>query len=323
VKIALSISKTGPARRGVPARLGFTLVEMMVTVALLGFIVVGLTTMFVQAQRAFRAGMNQTDVLESGRAMTDMLTHQLEEAAPAGYGGLTNFDVQFETWSTNGLVAGSPARTNVIDSFYFLTHSNLTTTLNGYVVALTNAVLTNAGFGTLYCFQTNFPSSSTNLLLSASMFFQGLAGYAVSNIVTSGNNNNIDSNLVRVADGIIHFRLLPYNPAGNLITPPVSTNAGIFIYTYTNLEGTIYAATTNLPTLPFGENLVCTFTSNAIPAYVDLELGVLESSTLATIAALPPGPVQQQYLANSMTAGRIHLFRRHVVLTTVDPQAYP
>jgi prepilin-type N-terminal cleavage/methylation domain-containing protein len=301
-------------------RRAFTLVEMMVTVALLGFIVVGLTTMFVQAQRAFRAGMNQTDVLESGRAMTDLLTHQLEEAAPAGYGGLTNFDVQFQAWSTNAMVAGSPPRTNIIDSFYFLTHSNLTTVLNGYVVALTNAVLSNATFGTLYCYQTNFPSSSTNLLLTAATNFETIAANAVNN-VDGTNNSNIDPSLFRVADGVIHFRLLPYTPAGNLITPTNSN--GTLLYVYTNLSGTVYAATTNLTTPPPGENLVSTFTSNAIPAYVDLEIGVLESSTLATLAALPPGPVQQRYLGDSMTTGRIHLFRRHVVLSAVDPQAYP
>jgi prepilin-type N-terminal cleavage/methylation domain-containing protein len=284
----------------------FTLVEMMVTVALLGFIVVGLTTMFVQAQRAFRAGMNQTDVLESGRAVADLVTRQLEEAVPVRQAAVTNFAVNFRAWTTNVLPASLAARTNVLDSVYFFTHSNLTTTLNGYVVAQPGATLAAAGFGTLYYYQASVPSANSNLMAVASFNFLNVA----SNAVTVGI---IDSNLVRVADGIVHFRLLAYTTNG---TPIAATNTGYF-----NPQKSIYLAVTNLS--PSDRELFNgVFTGNALPASADLELGVVESSTLARLNALPAGTVQQQYLARSQTAGRIHIFRRHVVLSGVDPQAY-
>jgi hypothetical protein len=43
----------------------FSLIEIMVTVGLLTFIILGLLLMFNQTQRAFRTGMTQTDVLGS------------------------------------------------------------------------------------------------------------------------------------------------------------------------------------------------------------------------------------------------------------------
>ena len=46
-------------------RRAFTLIEMMITVGLLGFIVLGLTAMFIQTQRAFRAG---TQCIDDGNA---------------------------------------------------------------------------------------------------------------------------------------------------------------------------------------------------------------------------------------------------------------
>ena len=60
-----------------PARLrrgAFTLIEIMVTVALLSFIILGLMAMFHQTQRAFRNSITQTDVLEGARALNANFT---------------------------------------------------------------------------------------------------------------------------------------------------------------------------------------------------------------------------------------------------------
>ena len=62
----------------------FTLVEILVTVALLSFIILGLFAMFNQVQRAFRSSMNQVDQLEAGRAVTEMLPRELEQIDPGG-----------------------------------------------------------------------------------------------------------------------------------------------------------------------------------------------------------------------------------------------
>ena len=62
----------------------------MVVTALLSVIVLGLMAMFTQTQRAFRTGMAQTDVLESGRMAADLLTRELEQITPC-YLYRTNF----------------------------------------------------------------------------------------------------------------------------------------------------------------------------------------------------------------------------------------
>ena len=58
----------------------FTLLEILVSVALLSFIVLGLFAMFNQTQRAFRMSMTQSDILEAGRAVMEMMPRELEQA---------------------------------------------------------------------------------------------------------------------------------------------------------------------------------------------------------------------------------------------------
>src|SRR5436190_15569231 len=55
----------------------FSLVEILVAVGLLAFIIVGLLAMFYQTQRAFRSSATQTDVLEAGRAVMQMIRQDL------------------------------------------------------------------------------------------------------------------------------------------------------------------------------------------------------------------------------------------------------
>ncbi len=55
-------------RRHGASKGAFSLIEIMVAVGLMTIIVLGLLAMFDQTTRAFKVGMGQTDVLESGRA---------------------------------------------------------------------------------------------------------------------------------------------------------------------------------------------------------------------------------------------------------------
>ena len=66
----------------VTPRSAFSLIEIMVTVALLSFIVLGLLAMFTQTKRAFTSSMTQTDVMESGRAVIEMIARELEQLTP-------------------------------------------------------------------------------------------------------------------------------------------------------------------------------------------------------------------------------------------------
>jgi prepilin-type N-terminal cleavage/methylation domain-containing protein len=73
----------------------FSLIEILVTVTLLSVIVLGLMVMFNQTQLAFRSSMTQTDVLESGRAVMDLLARELEQLVPANLDHATNFYARY------------------------------------------------------------------------------------------------------------------------------------------------------------------------------------------------------------------------------------
>ena len=113
-------------------RAAFTLVEVMVVMALLTFIVVALMGVFSSTQAAFRASLTQTDVLESGRAAMDLITGDVRTMAPSGG---TNFGpVNFFAWSNSyaytPLAQNLPAsvsgarRVNLLNYFFVLGRDN-------------------------------------------------------------------------------------------------------------------------------------------------------------------------------------------------------
>ncbi len=107
----------------------FTLVEILVTVALLSIIILGLYAMFHQTQRAFQSSMTQTDVLEAGRAVTDMLAREAEQVAPVETTNAYTFATQIikDVPLPQPLPGGSPAtvwRTNYLQDVFLLTRSN-------------------------------------------------------------------------------------------------------------------------------------------------------------------------------------------------------
>ena len=56
---------------------------MLVTLALLSLIVLALMAVFNSTQKAFRASLTQTDILESGRLAMGLITSDLEAMTPS------------------------------------------------------------------------------------------------------------------------------------------------------------------------------------------------------------------------------------------------
>jgi len=94
-----AIARAGTAQRAIPTtakqqmhvgallgrpslRRAFSLIEIMMVVALLTLIMVALMSVFSSTQTAFRASITQTDVLEGSRAAMDLLTSDLRQMAP-------------------------------------------------------------------------------------------------------------------------------------------------------------------------------------------------------------------------------------------------
>jgi len=261
----------------------------MLVVALLSLIVIALMGVFSSTQRAFRASITQTDVLEGGRAAMDLMTGDMREMrVSAGYsnsvpGAPVNFFIAVPSGYSplvQSLVASSATRTNILEKVFILSRENLTWTGTGYVVDTNSTSAINP----LYRF-----TISTNVAVNPAVLF---------NIF----NTNSIINMSRLVDGVVHLRVRAYD-----------TNGMWMNSAYTN------ASNFDPFTPVYGETGFYMF-SNTLPASVEVELGVLEDRTLQRAESRPAGLLRDNYLREQ--AGQVHLFRQRVTIPNVDPAAY-
>ena len=307
--------ETARARR----RTAFTLIEILVAMVLMTLIVLALMAVFNSTQTAFRSGLTQTDVLESGRATMDLIKSDLETMTPSdGYGiinGIASTNVLAVNFCiTTNLISGysyspySPLyqtltasisgnpRVNVLESLFILSRGNVNGSDSwigtGYAVTLTNS---QNDLYPLYRFTTNYPTMTPNL---ASLFYNNFLNFLYS------TNYNYGSHLI---DGVVHLRARAFDANGAMIGDPNSTNR------YNNVFTNI------LTGIPGETGLI--FYSNAVPSSVEVEMGVLEDKTLQHAESLNGLlTAQTNYLAQH--AGQVHIFRQRILIRNVDPAAY-
>lgn len=325
--------------------LAFSLIEILVTVGLLSFIVLGLLAVFNQTQRAFVSSMAQTDVLETGRATMGMVAGEVEMAiasrAPDYFiNGVPLRGTNFFLEPTPGFVVpflqelpgNASPRTNLVQRFFFLNKINQDWIGIGYQVLPDDA---NAYVGTLYRFaSTN--SRYGNLTLAgdfqyaANVAYQNLrAGLPVTNVaLLPANGLNRSCYISRIADGVMDFRVRAFATNGFVIRAAafrvqpanIITNG----YYVISAAGAYY---TNVANTAVFNNFVdpiqasCYFMSNAVPGYVELQLGILEPAILKHYRGIPVQSAQSQYLSNHVA--QLHLFRQRVPIRNVDFSAYP
>ena len=309
MKTAKCDRRTRSAQRilGLPSatlRSAFSLIEVMVVVALMALIVLALMAVFTSTQRAFRAAVTQTDVLEGSRAAMDLIATDLRGLTPSGYasnliysaGGAVNFQVRANlgyTPLTQNLPGSSAQRTNLLNYFFALSRNNTTWTGIGYIVDTTSA----SPLYPLYRFY-----EQTNVAFSPWLLWNDFQNASLTNM----------SHLV---DGVVHLTLRAYDVNGTWINN--------YYQTYTNALNTEFLSASTTPPAGngYGEAQILMF-SNAVPAAVELELGVLEDRALARAESLPHNSTAQlNYLAQQ--AGAVHLFRQRVTIPNVDTTAYP
>jgi len=75
-----------------------------------------------------------------------------------------------------------------------------------------------------------------------------------------------------------------------------------------------------VPAFPADEVLFYGFSNNLVPAYVDLQIGVLEPAVLKRYRSIPDPITASNFLAHH--AGNVQLFRQRVAIRNVDPSAY-
>ena len=288
----------------------FSLIEIMVTIALLSVIILGLLAMFNQTKRAFTSSMTQSDVMESGRAISEMMARELEQMTPSHapylFGNYlsTNFFVERSTKMPamlQALPGSKTLRTNIIQRFYFLSQVNNEWIGTGYQVLYTDPA---GGLGTLYRVSAKTRSRAQVALLSSNFH------YAFS-------PNGRITNLNRIADGVVHLRLRAFATNGMVITPFGFRATPDPTVNFVNVTNVFRYEDVRLP----GGYYDYYFVSNAVPAYLELELGILEPRVVERYRAMTGNATAQlEYLSNHVA--EVHVFRQSIPIRNVDFHAY-
>jgi hypothetical protein len=288
--------------------------------------------MFNQTQRAFRMGMAQTDVLESGRIFTDMISREMEQIAPAyvdplqvppqramdGMNFWTELSGTVSTPTMQGLPGSSARRTNIIQRFFFLSRENNYWIGTGYAVIADNDT---PNVGTLFRFSDRRHAlNTTNIGLSDEFML------AIADAATRYSNNVpiTNSTIARVADGIVHLRVIPFGVDGRPLFPfalrPQRRNLSVLLPNVSLPQAVLDTWADPLGALP--EFAGYYFANAAVPASVELEVGVLEQNVLGRYRALAGNAEAQiNYLSNRV--GNVHIFRQRIPVRNVDFSVYP
>lgn len=279
----------------------FSLIEVLVVVALLSVIILGLVAMFTQTQRAYKLGTTQVDVLEGGRTITDMITRELSQMTASRVSNGVNFFASLApavpfTQELPGNPA--PGRTNLLEEMFFLTRENQTWTGIGYVVLTNHRGTANwerpmAGVGSLYRYSGQLPYGR-----SPGELFDGA--------LTNAYTRTPFTNLNHIVDNVVHFKVRAYDANGNWITNSFYTNTGVW--------------PVNQAQFAAGEVEHYGFSNNIVPASVELELGILEDRAAERARSIDNSGARGTFLAQQ--AGKVHLFRWRVPVRNVDPSAY-
>ena len=271
----------------------FTVVELLVAVSIMSVIVYVLVSIFNQTQRALRSNLTQVDVLESGRAAMDLVSRELYEMSSAptpAIAGLTNRFYQTNLFGYVGpykplaqkLLGDGTFRTNYLQDFFFMTHEGRDWSGVGYRVLSQRS----GGVGSLYRYVNNIrvgEMAAENNNLSR--------GFRLATPLPASE----PTNFFKIADGIIHFRLTPVDFLGRTM----------------NYQGTLTNNYTNTYLLrDVDRETSYAFVGEALPSFVELEIGVLDSKTFDKYKSIPDAGLGRKYLEQQ--AGKVHLFRQRI-----------
>ena len=314
---------------GIQGRQGaaFSVVELMLAISIMGIIVYALFMVFNQTQKAMRASQIQGDVSEKGRAIMEIVSRELAQAQPT-FSAST--DTNYTAWTNEVNLLGYgeyqhiqsepgrpdlPTRTNSLYSLFFLNkHSNIWTGI-GYRV--TNVV---HGVGELVRYELPYTLSPADPLPRGNLLPQAF--------LTDLNNPNPIASYHHTADGVVHFKVSAYDKEGRkfLWSYPGRHDSNRFaVYPrhpdlpeemppfYTTNDATVVMYPAFQPT---SEETSFWFLSNALPAYVELELGMLEPEALRQFYTMieDENPNATNFLSRQIA--KVHLFRQRIPIRT-------
>ncbi len=351
----------------------FSLVELLVAVALMTVIIVGLYSMFNETQRALRTNVSQVDVLEAGRSAIELIVQDIQQAEAPGplrqapsrkiffpppyeitvASAITNRSPHF--WSgiqtnrsrpyfTEPMIqnlADDTRRINILQEVFFLTRSNLNWVAKGYFVSYspTNPISPNApdkiSYGTLFRF------ASPNVIIDPidpdrdrifepnrrinSRLLKNFVGVyqqvkKENNFQASDLNNGRRKISVAfpLIDGVVHFKMQPVDSLGQLMRYWTNNPTAELVGRQSHYRyGSVVLKPDDAAGL-YGEigavaKTRSAFYDDALPAYVELEIGILDPATLEKVKSMEGNPeLVKDFLRQQ--AGNVHLFHRMVRL---------
>jgi hypothetical protein len=113
-------------------------------------------------------------------------------------------------------------------------------------------------------------------------------------------NFQLLTNYQPIVDGVVHFRIHAYDTNGFLLNYLTNVGGVRMIYDPLNAvpPGTLAAETRYA------------FTNAAVPAYLEVEMGILEPRVLERYKSFPNPAVASNYLARQSAA--VHLFQQRI-----------
>lgn len=302
----------------------FSVIELMLAIALMGVIVYALYSVFNQTQRALRATETSSDVAEKARAIVEMMTREIQQAQPtfsftrAGTNRLLEINMfggmEYPPKVQKSDRTDIQPRTNFLENIFFYTKKTNTWQGVGYrVVDVRN------GVGSLERFETN------------QFGFRPMSNRLSDAFVNEAITN---STYHHVADGVIHLAFIPYDRQGyRLGYDTTNKYPGVYSIWRANSTGKNMGGRRSDATNVLQANVVLTeapasrpetiqystlfaFKSNAMPAYVDMELALLEPETLTQYYRMleDQNPNATNFLARQIT--KVHLFRQRIPIRT-------
>jgi type II secretory pathway pseudopilin PulG len=327
------------------AAAAFTITELMVAVSLMTLIVYALYSMFNQTQRALRSNEAQVDSTERGRGVLELVSREMESARVGLRADTTNLWLRtpgnVPTLAQKDAITGDPAaalpmRTNRFDDVYYLTKSDKAWRGVGYIVLQSTNIPTKGealdrpggGLGTLYRYET--PLTNRDYAFPSTNLFSGFVKSLPAPNTTLWSTNA--TNFSQISQGIVHFRVLPYDTKGQLMAFYTTNLDSEYRMVRTGPLGVLKYPLSNIPqnyitnaTVLIGQgsqadplSTSTTFRSNALPAYLELELGVLEPDALRTYNQMikdEQGPQARAFLERRIA--KVQIFRKRIPLRTV------
>jgi hypothetical protein len=260
-------------------------------------------------------------VQEGGRTLVEMIARELAQttAGYKRYANNQNYIVNFRAelpGPASPLIQPLPgpanlangdlnARTNLLQSLFFLQKENLKWTGIGYVVRVSdgagNLALTDT-VGALYRFEASM--SDRDFHADPGRLWRDFSAAVAT-----------ESRMNKIVNGVVHFKVRTYGRDGVWQRDDLPNNS------LANLKSDIrLSGFESLPMIAGGEVALAAFYSNALPAFVELELGILESRTAQRANAMLDATTRRTYLENQ--AAHVHVFRTRVPIRNVDPEAY-